>query len=182
MNTALASPGEGEIRAARGQRKANPPPKDAPVHTGGRTIGSCLAGAATPREAGAHPVLSSPTANSHFSGAHTLGITGNRRLYIEVGTTLPSPPGAEGLPRMCSLHLPRRRRTRNAGSLICSREPACAPFAGLLPRAQRRAGPAYGSPHRAKGPFACGSLPLAADQLILPPALAFPRALEAPLL
>lgn len=44
-------------------------------------------------------VLSSLTENIHFADTHTLGITGNRRLYIEVGTTLPSHPSAEGLPR-----------------------------------------------------------------------------------
>ena len=48
------------------------------------------------------PVLSSLTENIHFADTHTLGITGNRRLYIEVGTTLPSRPGTEGLPRTCA--------------------------------------------------------------------------------
>lgn len=60
------------------------------------------------------PVLSSLTENIHFAATHTLGITGNRRLYIEVGTTLPSHPGAEGLPRTCAHSTFRGRRRRNS--------------------------------------------------------------------
>lgn len=91
--------GKDEIRAAEGQWKANPLPRDAPIRTAARAAispAACAAFPALPR-CGKQTftlVLSSLTENIHFADTHTLSITGNRRLYIEVGTTLPSRPGA----------------------------------------------------------------------------------------
>lgn len=100
------------------------------------------------------PVLSSLTENIHFADTHTLGITGNQRLYIEVGTTLPSRLGAEGLPRTCA-HSTFRGGRRNAGILTpAPREPSqMAPLQGSVPEPKGEQDPCTEASSHGKGAF-----------------------------
>lgn len=80
----MASPGEGLEQQKDSGRQILSPEMPLSAQAAAPSLPRCGKEALTPEPP-------SPTENIHFSDAHTLGITGNWRLYIEVGTTLPSP-------------------------------------------------------------------------------------------
>lgn len=164
--------GKEGIRAVKGQWKANPFPRDAPIRTTACTATSsaaraCLPGAATLWEADAHPSTVIPDRKHPFCWhPHTRHHRKLETLY-RGGNHTPKPPRHGGVAlHMCSQHLLKEEAKQapcSSSRRAWPNGPLCRAASLSLKESRTHV---QELPHMAKEHFARGSLLLAAHQLI----------------